>query len=117
MTSRVQDMETIVLDTALVLDLAHQSVRRGSAIIPLSELEWGIVSVLLASARPLSTQELLAQVWHDPLGDPRLVWSVMGRLRRKLEPDPRQPRVLCCNRSFGYWLVIPLEGSDATPKR
>jgi two-component system response regulator RegX3 len=35
----LHDRAEIVLDQHLVLDLAHRSIRRGSAVIALSELE------------------------------------------------------------------------------
>jgi two-component system response regulator MtrA len=107
---------TIVLSEQLTLDLTHRSVQRGSAVIALSELEWGIVSALLASRRPLSTNDLLEQVWHDRYSDPRQVWAVIGRLRHKLEPDPRNPRFLRRNRSFGYWLALPPHQATMLPK-
>jgi two-component system response regulator MtrA len=98
----------IALDEQLILDLVHRSIRRGNTIIALSELEWGIVAALLASQRPLSTYDLLEQVWHDRQGDPHQVWTVINRLRQKIEPDPRCPRFVCRNRSFGYWLALSL---------
>ena len=105
-SSQVQHEATIMLSEQLVLDLAHRSIRRGSAVIALSELEWGVVAALLVSQHPLSTNDLLEQVWHDRYADPRLVWAVIDRLRRKVEPDPRHPRFVLRNRSFGYWLVL-----------
>jgi two-component system response regulator RegX3 len=45
----------------------------------------------------------LQQVWgYDYLGDSRTVDVHIQRLRRKLEPDPRDPRYLLTVHGIGY---------------
>lgn len=112
MSSLVQEQATIALDGEITLHAAHHSIWRGGEEIPLSELEWKVLQALLTSGRTLSTNDLLEQVWHDRYGDPRQVWAVIGRLRLKIEPDPRHPRYVRHNRSFGYWLAVPCHERD-----
>ncbi len=52
----------------------------------------------------LSRQQLLQRVWEYEIGDERLVDVHIGRLRQKVEPDPRTPRHLVTVRGMGYKL-------------
>ena len=59
------------------------------------------------SARPVSREELLTKVWGyaKNLGlETRTVDIHIAKLRRKLEPDPSQPRFLVTIRGAGYRL-------------
>ena len=52
-----------------------------------------------------SREELLREVWdYDYFGDTRIVDVHIGRLRRKLEPDPATPRYVITVRGMGYKL-------------
>ncbi len=59
--------------------------------------------------RPVSRDELLSKVWgyanHLHL-ETRTVDIHIAKLRRKIEPDPVQPRYLVTIRSAGYRLII-----------
>jgi DNA-binding response OmpR family regulator len=52
----------------------------------------------------LSRQQLLQRVWEYDVGDERLVDVHVGRLRHKIEDDPRTPRRLVTVRGMGYKL-------------
>ncbi len=52
----------------------------------------------------LSRQQLLQRVWEYEIGDERLVDVHVGRLRQKIEPDPRTPQRLITVRGMGYKL-------------
>ena len=52
----------------------------------------------------LSRAQLLRRVWEYEFGDERLVDVHIGRLRRKIEPDPAEPRHLVTVRGLGYKL-------------
>lgn len=63
-------------------------VHTGTATVELSDIEARILAVL--AARPgvvVGKSDMLAQVWHDPGGDPHLVEVAVGRLRRRLGDD------------------------------
>jgi DNA-binding response OmpR family regulator len=70
---------------------------------------------ILASppGRLRSREELLARLWGDQeLVDDRTLDAHMRRLRRKLEPDPANPRYLQTVRGVGFRLDEP-DGSSA----
>jgi DNA-binding response OmpR family regulator len=51
----------------------------------------------------LSREQLIEQVWgYDYYGDERVVDVHMGRLRKKIEDDPEDPRLLVTVRGAGY---------------
>lgn len=52
----------------------------------------------------LSRAQLLTSVWEYDFGDERLVDVHVGRLRRKIEADPAEPRHLVTVRGLGYKL-------------
>lgn len=52
----------------------------------------------------LSRAQLLSRVWEYDFGDERLVDVHVGRLRRKIEADPSEPRHLVTVRGLGYKL-------------
>jgi two-component system KDP operon response regulator KdpE len=103
----------------LVVDLAAKRVIRGAerggqpgagpaaqqdADIRLTPTEWHLLEVLLRHpGKLLGQQYLLNEVWGpgyaDATGNLRLY---MAQLRRKLEPDPSQPRWLLTEPGMGY---------------
>jgi two-component system, OmpR family, KDP operon response regulator KdpE len=98
----------------LVVDLAAKRVirqppgeppRQGrNQDIRLTPTEWHLLETLLrAPGKLLSQQQLLTEVWGpgyaDAAGNLRLY---MAQLRRKLEPDPAQPRWLITEPGMGY---------------
>jgi DNA-binding response OmpR family regulator len=66
--------------------------------------EFDLLVVLARNrGRVFGRATLLQQVWgYDYLGDSRTVDVHIQRLRRKLEPDPRDPRYLLTVHGIGY---------------
>lgn len=63
--------------------------------------------LLLHSDRPVSREELLEEVWGYDRGawlETRTVDIHIAKLRRKIEPDPKQPDLLVTVRGEGYQL-------------
>jgi two-component system, OmpR family, KDP operon response regulator KdpE len=91
----------------LVVDLAAKRVTRQDgtgADIRLTPTEWHLLEVLLRHpGKLLGRQYLLNEVWGpgyaDAAGNLRLY---MAQLRRKLEPDPAEPRWLITEPGMGY---------------
>jgi two-component system, OmpR family, KDP operon response regulator KdpE len=91
----------------LVVDLAAKRVARAAGSGPdirLTPTEWHLLEVLLRNpGRLLSQRQLLNEVWGpgyaDAAGNLRLY---MTQLRRKLEPNPSQPRWLLTEPGMGY---------------
>ena len=86
------------------IDLAARRVTRHGKDIRLTPTEWHLLEVL--ARRPgvlLSQRRLLAEVWgpgyESARGNLRLY---MAQLRKKLEPDPSEPRHLINEPGLGY---------------
>ena len=73
--------------------------------LALTRTEFRLLCELAAQVgNVLSRGQLLARVWEYDFGDERLVDVHVGRLRRKIEPDPADPRHLVTVRGLGYKL-------------
>lgn len=88
--------------------------------IALSTRERRLLSVLLANPLIPLTREEIAQAL-DPDRDAdlaleaaegRAIDVLVARLRAKLEPDPRHPRIIRTERGTGYVLAVPVVVED-----
>jgi two-component system, OmpR family, KDP operon response regulator KdpE len=87
------------------VDLAAKQVTRGdNDTVRLTPTEWQILEILVRNAGKLITQrQLLHDVWgpaYETEGNYLRVY--MAQLRRKLEPEPSQPRYLLTAPGMGY---------------
>lgn len=90
----------------IVLDEDRHEVHVGGRPVELALREFQVLRELLANAgRVVTRDELLQQVWGlDYDGDPRIVSTLVGRLRAHVEPDPREPTRIVTIRGVGYRL-------------
>jgi DNA-binding response OmpR family regulator len=81
-------------------------VLRAGRPVALTRTEFRLLCELADDpGRVLSREELLERVWgHGYFGDSRLVDVHIARLRRKIEPDGREPEVVLTVRGLGYRL-------------
>jgi two-component system KDP operon response regulator KdpE len=102
--------EQPVIDTgAFVVDLAAKRVRRpDTGDVRLTPTEWQLLEVLTRHAdRLVSQQQLLREVWGPGYdGESHYLRVYMAQLRRKLEPDPANPRYLITEPAMGYRLIV-----------
>ncbi|MCK4177269.1 response regulator transcription factor [Aciditerrimonas ferrireducens] len=96
------------------VDLVSREVRLSGRPVALTRRELELVEILASPpGRLRSREELLARLWGDQeLVDDRTLDAHMRRLRRKLEPDPANPRYLQTVRGVGFRLDEP-DGSSA----
>jgi DNA-binding response OmpR family regulator len=91
----------------LVVDFAAQKATRAERPLALRHRDLQILRFLAERAgKVVSRDELLREVWgyrETPLT--RAVDIAMARLRRKVEPDPREPRYLKTAHGDGYCLI------------
>ena len=89
----------------LYLEATQQEVSlNGEEPIRLTHLEFRVLYLLMSHAHQvLSSDLIVARVWgQSGEGDSVLVKNVIYRLRRKIEPDPGEPRYLRTVRGRGY---------------
>jgi DNA-binding response OmpR family regulator len=95
--------ETFRFDDAEI-DFARCEVRRAGAAIDLSALEFKLLTTFVRNrGRVLSRDQLLDAAWGRGVSlNDRVVDNHIVNLRRKLEPDPAQPRYFLNIRGMGY---------------
>ena len=86
------------------VDFVAHKVRRGSDEVHLTPTEWAIVDHLVRNPGRLVTQrQLLQQVWGPQYEQETNYLRVhLAGIRRKLEPDPGQPRYFITEPGIGY---------------
>jgi DNA-binding response OmpR family regulator len=98
----------------LVLNLDALSGQCGDHRIQLTRREADLLAYLAEqTARAVSREELLHKVWGYARNaglETRTVDIHIAKLRRKIEPDPAQPRFLVTVRGAGYRLVLTDDG-------
>ena len=88
----------------LVVDLTTKQVWRDDKLIHLTPTEFKLLVVMMQRAGEVITlEELVSAVWGEQYTDEigyvrRYVWH----LRKKVEPDPENPRFIHNERGFGY---------------
>jgi two-component system OmpR family response regulator len=95
-----------------MVDLAaHQVTDTNGETVALTSSEFSLLTVLIEHrTKPVSREALLEAVFHrgwTPYD--RSIDVHMANLRRKLEPNPHQPKVIKTVRSIGYVLTAPVE--------
>jgi DNA-binding response OmpR family regulator len=85
------------------VDFARCELRRGGTLVPVTAMEFKLLSAFVRSrGRVLSRQQLLDQVWSDVSCGDRVVDTHVANLRKKIEPEPAEPRYLASVRGMGY---------------
>lgn len=97
----------------LAIDPESRSVERGGRRQTLSELEWRLFAYLLAHpGRVLSRRQLATGAWGEEYADrDGQAELYVSRVRRKVEVDPRRPRLIQTVRGRGYRLSASGNGN------
>src|SRR5437868_14240706 len=96
-------------ENGLLVDYAHRLVRSGGHEVHLTPTEYDLLCELTRNAgKVLTHRELLQRVWGaDYSGEKTYLRTFVLHLRRKLEPDPAQPRFLHNELGVGYFVPPP----------
>ena len=96
--------EALVETADFTIDLAAKKVRREDEEVRLTPTEWHLVEVLVRNRGRLVAQtQLLQEVWGPQYHDETNYLRVfMAQVRRKLEPEPAQPRYFITEPGMGY---------------
>jgi DNA-binding response OmpR family regulator len=86
------------------VDFARCEVRRGASVVDLTALEFKLLSTFIKRrGRVLTRDQLIDAAWGPGVSlNDRVVDNHIVGLRKKLEPDPAQPRFLINIRGLGY---------------
>jgi two-component system, OmpR family, KDP operon response regulator KdpE len=100
------DGAAVIEIDGLTIDLGRREVRREAAKIKLTPTEWNILrSLVVHGGRPVSHQQIFDAVWGREYGNPQQYLRVyVTHLRRKIERDPAQPRIILTEPGYGYRL-------------
>jgi DNA-binding response OmpR family regulator len=93
------------LPGGITVDLARLEVHRDGKVIPLTPREGDILDYLVRNRhRVVTRDDLLLDVWHYRSAnvETRTVDIHIVGLRRKVEPDPAEPRLIQTVRGKGY---------------
>lgn len=108
---RTQDEHAPALEafatTHFTLDFTERRAVVGSEAVRLTPTEWSLLEVLARHAGHLVPQrDLLREVWGPHYGrESNYLRVYANQLRRKLEPDPSNPRYLVTEPGQGYRLL------------
>ena len=96
--------QPVVVTDAFTVDIAAKRVTTSGGEVKLTPTEWHLLEVLVGNAgRTVNHQTLLNEVWGPTYTDQANYLRVyMAALRRKLEPDPGEPRYLITVSGLGY---------------
>ena len=88
----------------LTIDFDRRRVHRGQVEIRLSPKEFDLLTLLISHAgRVLTHRSILKAVWGTHgIEQPEHLRVLMGQLRKKIEPDPANPRYLLTEPWVGY---------------
>ncbi|MCB5292429.1 response regulator [Arthrobacter sp. SO3] len=98
------DEAPVVTTASFTVNLAMRQVTRGGQDIRLTPTEWGILEILARNPEKLVTQQqLLTEIWGPAYAKEASYLRVyMAQLRRKLEPEPGNPRHFLTEAGIGY---------------
>jgi two-component system KDP operon response regulator KdpE len=103
-----QGQEPVFRTGELMVDLVHRKVSIGGEEVKLSPTEFDLLRLLVTHAgRVLTHRQILREIRGESIDDDVQYLRVYMRLlRRKLEPDPVQPRYIVTEPGVGYRLQV-----------
>lgn len=95
----------------LTIDLERRHVVQGSREIRLTPTEFSLLELLATNAgKPMFIEQIIARVWRDaPATTADTVRVHMSSLRKKLEPNPADPRYIVTEPWVGYRFIAEPE--------
>ncbi|HEX6518609.1 MAG TPA: response regulator [Streptosporangiaceae bacterium] len=96
--------EPVLTTPDFTVDLAAKRVTRDGQDVRLTPTEWQVLEILVRNNGRLVTQRhLLQEVWGQSYEtESNYLRVYMAQLRRKLEPEPSQPKYLLTEPGMGY---------------
>lgn len=106
---RVARGEPIIKFGPLAVDFAARAVSVNDQRLTLTPKEYRLLQILAQhSGNVVTHQFLLREIWgNEHVDDTHYLRIFVRKLRRKIEADPTQPRILLTELGVGYRLVAP----------
>ncbi|MCL5266610.1 MAG: response regulator [Bacteroidetes bacterium] len=95
----------------LQVDLSARTVKKGNESIRLTATEYALLALLIRNAgRVLTHKYILEQVWGPTFAEETQYTRVyIGQLRKKIEDDPTDPKIILTESGIGYRLQVEAE--------
>ncbi len=108
-----EESQQIVLQDRAIDLQSHRIKGPGDREIHLTPKEFLVLKHLVSNANKLLTHQSLSQsVWQrDAGGEVEYMRIVIKQLRRKIEPDPDNPRYIRTERAAGYRFHLPSQAA------
>jgi two-component system KDP operon response regulator KdpE len=99
--------QPVVTTAHFTIDLMATKVLRDGDEVHLTPTEWRLLDVLVRNeGRLVAQRQVLQEVWGPAYGtETNYLRVYLASLRRKLEPNPSQPRYLITEAGVGYRFV------------
>jgi two-component system alkaline phosphatase synthesis response regulator PhoP len=106
-----RDVATVLRVGDLTIDLQRRGLRRGGEPIELTATEFDLLAILAREpGRPFTRTQLLELAYDvSYAGFDRTVDAHIKNLRRKIEPDPRNPKYVLTIYGVGYKFAEDIE--------
>jgi two-component system KDP operon response regulator KdpE len=98
---------TVLAFSDLTIDLEHRKVVQGERDVRLTPTEFSLLELLAINAgKPMFIDQIIARVWRSAPGTTADTVRVhMSSLRRKIEPNPSEPRYIVTEPWVGYRFI------------
>ena len=98
---------TVLSFKDLTIDLERRHVVQGGREVRLTPTEFSLLELLATNAgKPMFIDQIIARVWRSaPATTPDTVRVHMSSLRKKIEPEPSEPRYIVTEPWVGYRFI------------
>lgn len=99
---------SIFVTLDLQVDLAGRTVKKGKENVKLTATEYALLALFVRNAgRVLTHSYILEQVWGPTFAEETQYTRVyVGQLRKKIEDDPANPKIILTESGIGYRLNV-----------
>ena len=107
--TKSRDVASVIELNGRTIDLENLELRNGDDLVHLTLMEAKLLSYLIENAgRAVSRKMILEEVWHlQEDTDTRAIDNFIVRLRKHLESEPNNPKIVQTVRGIGYRFVNP----------
>ncbi len=108
-TAKTNDIATVVTVNGRTIDLENLELRNGDELVHLTLMEAKLLRYLIENAgRAVSRKIILEEVWNlQEDTDTRAIDNFIVRLRKHIEDQPNDPKIVQTVRGVGYRFVRP----------